>query len=453
LREQLYAFEESALLAYLDRIENASAHEIELATAMFPEPEDDDDDETCGGIYSETADGVTITIDGPLSMTGPSPIARLYGYNGTGYRQIMAACARARAQKPKAVTLQVNTPGGEVAGADQAFQAVQAMAAEIPTRAVNGGLVASAGYWIVSPTGQIVATSPACEQGSIGVVIAGIDDSKMGEKLGMRRVTIVSRRAPNKAAGLDTAHGRDVLQDRADQLEDVFLARVAEGRGKSVDTIAETFGKGALLTAREALAVGMIDAIVPAVPAGVRSQPVGAVAQTQGAGVHAIKFPADHPLARLPAAQTRTGGSTMTLAELLQANPGALTEYNAALKAATEAAKAECHATAKTVGKYLVSDVYSKSKAIVERVIKALQGEGSADSVEAAVSMFDLMAEQTKAAAAVVESASILPTPAQTQSVATPGAVVGANPATAEADLAAVIARDRAAQGLPVAVK
>jgi ClpP class serine protease len=257
MREQLYACEQTFLVDYLSRMENASEEELRLAASMFGEKDDEEQDD----IYEEDGDEARIKIDGPISMGGPSPLARLFGFGGTSYKDIIAACRRAEAGPCSRVTLQINSPGGEVAGVDQCWQAIRSLSASKPCTAENHGLMASAAYWLASSCTRIKAMSPACEQGSIGVLIVGIDDTGAGEKLGIKRVSIVSRNAPKKDSTVATKAGRSALQERADAMEGVFLARVAEGRRTSPEDVAENFGQGAVLIASEALRVGMIDSV------------------------------------------------------------------------------------------------------------------------------------------------------------------------------------------------
>jgi len=103
----------------------------------------------------------------------------------------------------------------------------------------------------------------------------------------------------------------------------------------------------------------------------------------------------------------------MTLKELLASDAAALAEYNQALKEQFDKGKAEMQAIAEKVGKYLTSEVYSKSKAIVERALSAIAGKASVETVEAAVSMFDLMAEDKKQTLAAAETTATGETPAQ----------------------------------------
>jgi hypothetical protein len=143
-----------------------------------------------------------------------------------------------------------------------------------------------------------------------------------------------------------------------------------------------------------------------------------------------------------------TGRKPMTLKELLASDASAKLEYDQAIQAAAtaghSAGKAEMQAVAEKVGKYLTSEVYSKSKAIVERALSAISGKASVETVEAAVSMFDLMAEQKKQDQAAAETIATGETPAQKLSA---DAAVIAKAQALKIDVAAVQAAAKA-QGL-----
>ena len=110
---------------------------------------------------------------------------------------------------------------------------------------------------------------------------------------------------------------------------------------------------------------------------------------------------------------------------------------------------AEAQATAKKVSIYLTSDVYAASKPIRERALKALTGEASVDTVEAAVAMFDLMAEDKKQKAAEGETAEQKETPGQQTS---PDADLLAKAATLKINVEDLTLRAQAAKMDPVAV-
>lgn len=149
----------------------------------------------------------------------------------------------------------------------------------------------------------------------------------------------------------------------------------------------------------------------------------------------------------------------MNLTEVLKANPEAQADYTAALKAERDAGHKDVQtridaakpflALQATADGYTADDVSQIQKMAAEVV----QGTEEISALRSFVRYVDRDVEKRKAAAAVVETTAQAETPAQQHVVSDPGVVVGANPKTAEADLAATIARDRAAQGRPVAVK
>lgn len=269
MREQLYACEPQYLLTYLTKLENATAEEVALAAGQFGADHDDPLDE----IYEEDGDEARIKVSGPLTQEPPSFLAKLFGFGGTSYDSILKALDRAH-ENPiiKRLRLIVNSPGGEVAGVDHVWQALRAWGPNCV--AENHGLMASAAYWMSSACDKIVAMSPAAEQGSIGVVAVGIDDSDLMKNLGIKKVTILSKNAPNKSYDFATTKGRSAIQDRANEIESVFISRVAEGRHTTVEKVKADFGGGRVKIAEHqgaetcscALHCGMIDSVAPMVP-------------------------------------------------------------------------------------------------------------------------------------------------------------------------------------------
>ncbi len=260
--EQLWLAEPNFLIQYLGKLENASAKEIQAATDLFGETEPP-------SILTIEGEEAIISITGPMSRTGPGFLARLFGFGGTAYNDIIESLKLAQ-ENPvvKKIRLKMDTPGGEVKGTDDVFQAVQAAKKEKPVIAENYGMIASGGYWIASAASQIIATSPSAETGSIGIVVVAIDFSKMDEKAGIKVITITSKNAPNKYPDISKKAGRDIIQERLDALERVFISRIAEGRGVTMEHVQQNFGQGALLIAQDpdnnnpdALSVGMIDAV------------------------------------------------------------------------------------------------------------------------------------------------------------------------------------------------
>ena len=128
-----------------------------------------------------------------------------------------------------------DTPGGHVSGVAEFAGAIAA--SHKPATAFVSGLGCSAGYWLASPSKEIVADRSAMV-GSIGVV---------------------SSHAPMKRLDYATEEGRAALRAEIDQIEDVFIDDVARGRKVSRATVISEFGKGGTMVGKAAKAAGMVD--------------------------------------------------------------------------------------------------------------------------------------------------------------------------------------------------
>jgi hypothetical protein len=74
-------------------------------------------------------------------------------------------------------------------------------------------------------------------------------------------VEITSTAAPKKRPDVTTPEGVAMVKEELDPVHNLFAGVIADGRGKSIDTVNKTFGEGATLLAEDALDRGMIDAI------------------------------------------------------------------------------------------------------------------------------------------------------------------------------------------------
>jgi len=261
----LYAMDSAYTDQYLSKMENATAEDKKLAAEQFG-------DSPSEGIVSRRngSDTATIEISGPLTIAGPSRLAKFFGFGGTGYNDIISAARTLRADASiKSVTLKMNTPGGTVEGMDEAKQELDLLALDKEVVAENHGMIASAGYYVAMSASKIKALSPLSVTGSIGVVVAGLDFSGVMEANGVRKIKIVSKNAPDKQADPTTDKGRDIIQAQIDAMERVFINTVAEGRNTTTEDVIANFGKGGVLIANDpgegipdALSVGMIDSVM-----------------------------------------------------------------------------------------------------------------------------------------------------------------------------------------------
>lgn len=200
--------------------------------------------------FKKDGDKAVIEVKGPLFKS--SNILTILGI-GSSIENLSHQFAMAVADPTiTAITLNVASPGGEVGGtnafSDQVFNARGIK----PINAIIHGQAASAGYWIASAADTIEATDETDMIGSIGVqaVIKKQDSDKR---------VFISSNAPYKNPDPASSDGEKVYRGIVNNLEEIFIEKVARNRGVTTDYVKANFGKGGLVLAREALKVNMID--------------------------------------------------------------------------------------------------------------------------------------------------------------------------------------------------
>jgi len=162
----------------------------------------------------------------------------------------------------RAIVFDVDSPGGNVAGATEFAREVMKIRAKLPVIAVAQHSMASAAYWVMSGATEIVA-SPSAMVGSIGVYAMHRDISEALAKLGVK-VKVFSA-GKYKAEGADGGPLTEEAETHINGLVDAsyqrFVGDVAKGRGVSADKIRHGYGEGRSLNAEQALAAGLIDRI------------------------------------------------------------------------------------------------------------------------------------------------------------------------------------------------
>lgn len=154
----------------------------------------------------------------------------------------------------KAILLNVDSPGGEVAGISEFAQMVFDGRGKKRIAAYADGMMASAAYWIASAAGEIIADATAII-GSIGIVAAVPNP----EKRSARDVEFVSSQSPRKRPNPNTESGKSQIQAMVDDLATVFVGAVAKHRAVSTATVLEKFGQGDVFVGKKAVAAGLAD--------------------------------------------------------------------------------------------------------------------------------------------------------------------------------------------------
>jgi ClpP class serine protease len=155
-------------------------------------------------------------------------------------------------QSIKAVILEIDSPGGQVAGISEFAAQIRAANAIKPVTAYISDLGASAAYWLASAAGSIVVADTA-RVGSIGVVM----QATIGEEEGT--VKFISSQSPMKHADPSSDSGKMQYQKTVDALAEVFIGAVAAYRGATREAVIANYGLGGVHIAADAIAAGMAD--------------------------------------------------------------------------------------------------------------------------------------------------------------------------------------------------
>jgi signal peptide peptidase SppA len=185
------------------------------------------------------------------------------GWLGTGMDSLRSQLrAHAADSSVAAIVLDIDSPGGTVAGTPETAEAVAEAAKAKPVIAVANTLAASAAYWIGSQASQFVA-APSADVGSIGAMALHVDISKMLSDAGISVTMIRSAPFKNEATLFSplSDEAKAHIQGRVDEAGGDFLRSVAMGRKISQTKVKEDFGQGRVYGAREALSRGMVDRI------------------------------------------------------------------------------------------------------------------------------------------------------------------------------------------------
>jgi signal peptide peptidase SppA len=179
-------------------------------------------------------DGIgSVSIEGPI-LRKPNLFARVL-MGATGSEEIGAALTEAGQRDDiKAVFLDIDSPGGTVAGTPELAAAVASINKNKPVYAFSSGLMCSAAYWIASQARAVYAT-PSAQVGSIGVVQAVIDDSAALANEGIKvEVFAVGKYKAMGAPGTPlTDDQRDLINANLAEVAGEFHAAVLAG-GRSI---------------------------------------------------------------------------------------------------------------------------------------------------------------------------------------------------------------------------
>ncbi|CAH2600456.1 Signal peptide peptidase SppA [Rhodovastum atsumiense] len=208
--------------------------------------------------------GCALLLLGPrLDRVGGPHLARLSvtGLITENRKLTEAVSALAKDDSVRGLIVFVDSPGGSVAGGESLYGAIGRVAEQKPVVAVMGGTAASAGYMVSLPAARIFARE-ATLTGSIGVLLETGEISGLLSRVGITADVITSgplKGEPAFVRPLSPA-GRDVLKGLVMDMYEQFVAMVATRRHMAPEKVRDV-ADGRAYTGRQALALGLVDAI------------------------------------------------------------------------------------------------------------------------------------------------------------------------------------------------
>ncbi|HEU4419508.1 MAG TPA: signal peptide peptidase SppA [Planctomycetota bacterium] len=189
------------------------------------------------------------------------------GAAGGTLTQVRRALRRAAADEVLGVLLYIDSPGGGVTDSDEIYQMVRRFRRDHPEKpvlALFGDMAASGGYYVAAAAERIVARRTTIT-GSIGVIMSAWNFAEAARKLGIDQIAVKSERTPYKDILSLTRPMRDeervLLVKIVDELYDLFVDVVDEGRDNLDRSQVLAVATGAIYTAKQALGNGLVDEI------------------------------------------------------------------------------------------------------------------------------------------------------------------------------------------------
>jgi protease-4 len=191
----------------------------------------------------------------------PLPLP-LVGQQLAGHETIAQALRGAESSsRIKAIVFYVDSPGGSAIASDLIWHEVSRVQQRKPVVVCMGNVAASGGYYVACGAQHIVAGATTLT-GSIGVIAGKIDWHGLLEKARLHREIIrigATASMPSTFASYSDQEWA-LLRRWMDEIYQRFKARVAAGRGRSIEAVEEV-ARGRVWTGRQALSLGLIDEV------------------------------------------------------------------------------------------------------------------------------------------------------------------------------------------------
>jgi len=195
------------------------------------------------GRHGGPAHVAVVRAVGPISMeAGGGPFAQAGGVTERGLGRTVRSLTED--SSVKAVVLRIDSPGGSALASDLLWRSLMQLRAKKPLIVSIGDMAASGGYYLASAANRIFA-EPTSIVGSIGVVGGKLAFGPALDTIGVHVEPIgapgsnAAKRASYQSALLPwDAATRERVRSEMTAVYDLFVRRVAEGRGLGADVIA-----------------------------------------------------------------------------------------------------------------------------------------------------------------------------------------------------------------------
>ncbi len=272
-----------------------------------------------------------IPVAGTLTKK-PDFFAMFFGGGNTTYAALQRAVMTAAGNpEVKVIRFEVDSYGGSVDGLFETLDLIDGVrqtSGKKMTAVIENAQ--SAAYAIAAATGRLEARGDGATVGSIGTAVSYWVSPNV--------VDITNSDSPYKRPDVRTEEGKKVVVEYLDQINDIFVAAIARGRGVDAETVRERFGRGASFTA-SAAPKGMVDAIIKPALRGVGGKKAMAdeqekttQAQLEAAVQRGITHERDRVLAHLTMGEN--SGDLKTAVEAIRAGTGMTLELQARYMAA-----------------------------------------------------------------------------------------------------------------------
>ena len=161
----------------------------------------------------------------------------------------------------KAMVIRINSPGGSAKASEELWRKIKLIQEKVPVIISMGNVAASGGYYMATAGDKIFAENNTIT-GSIGVFGLMFNVSELTEKIGVNVEKVKTHKMsdfPSFDRSL-TSKEKTRVQLGINKVYDVFLDRVAKGRGLSIEKV-EGLASGRVWTGKQAKENGLVDSI------------------------------------------------------------------------------------------------------------------------------------------------------------------------------------------------